>query len=63
MATEPPVRKTLAEDLVRTWCESGRTHHLCGGFGVLRGDVVLEGGLGEAHLPTVGTGEGLRLLH
>lgn len=44
-------------------CESGNnTHHLCGGFGVFRGDVVLQGRLREAHLSTVRTRERLRLL-
>ena len=30
---------------------------------MLRGDVLLQGGLGVAHPPAVGTGEGLGLLH
>ena len=38
-------------------------HHFGGGFCVLRGDVLLQGGLGVAHPPAVGTGEGLGLLH
>jgi len=38
-------------------------HHFAGGLGVIRGDVLLQGGLGVAHPAAVRTGEGLRLLH
>lgn len=40
-----------------------RTHHLCGGLGMLRGDVLLQGRLREAHLAAVGTCERLGLLY
>lgn len=57
-------------------CESGQivlnravlvggagTHHFCGGLGVVRRHVLLQGHLCVAHPATVGAGEGLGLLH
>ena len=38
-------------------------HHFGGGFCVLGGDVLLQGGLCVAHPPAVRAGEGLGLLH
>lgn len=40
-----------------------RTHHLCRGLGVLRGDVLLQGRLREAHFAAIGTCERLGLLY